>query len=175
MIHLDDILILNQSSDRILEDMKTVVFVLENFGFMVNWKKMLQQPRKVMQYLGLLINSTEMTLSLPRVKLTEIVAECSCMIRLPRISVRKLARLIGKLAASIHAVFTEQTSSTHQLKEACRNPEIRCIRSENKECKQDLLWWIKNLEACNGRSLLLPPKEFHINTDTSNTEWDVVR
>ena len=44
----------------------------------------------------------------------------------------------------------------------------------NKNSKQELLWWIKNLEIFNGTSLLKQVSQVVLQTETSLTEWGAV-
>ena len=48
-----------------IRDLKTVIFVLTNLGFHINWEKTVIRPSQEMKYLEFLINTLQMMISLP--------------------------------------------------------------------------------------------------------------
>ena len=56
-------------------------------------------------FLGFLDNTRDMTLHLPNYKVTAIKADCHNLIVRREVSGRELSQLIGKLTASIQAIF----------------------------------------------------------------------
>ena len=47
MIYLDDLIILNQDKNKLLQDLNTIIFVLQNLGFLINWEKSALTPTQV--------------------------------------------------------------------------------------------------------------------------------
>ena len=88
-----------------LRDRDSVLFLLQKLGFIINWKKSELQPEQIMEFLGFSVNSMDMTLSLPRNKILDIRSRCQDMIRCSSVSVRQLAKLIGKLTATALAII----------------------------------------------------------------------
>ena len=72
VIYLDDILIMSQSQQNIMTDIQIVISVLEGLGFMINHKKSVLSPSHQIEFLGFLVNSQEMSLSLPSQKIKKI-------------------------------------------------------------------------------------------------------
>ena len=50
---------------EILQTEDTLIFLLQNLGFVINIKKSQLTPVKEIEFLGLVINSVNMTLALP--------------------------------------------------------------------------------------------------------------
>ena len=86
-------------------DMSTVQYLLENLGFVINFEKSCLVPTQQLEFLGFVVNTRDMTLLLPGCKVESIKRHCSDVLAHPEISVRELSQLIGKLTASIQAIF----------------------------------------------------------------------
>lgn len=56
VIYLDDILVLNESSLGLQEDIGTITEQLQSLGFLVNWEKSIVDPTQVLEYLGLVVS-----------------------------------------------------------------------------------------------------------------------
>ena len=64
IILLDNLLIFGNTLEEIQMAQESLIFLLQHLGFVINFKKcILNQPRRY--FLGLIINSETMTLSLP--------------------------------------------------------------------------------------------------------------
>ena len=105
IVYLDDIIVFNQTREKILRDRDSTLWLLQNLGFVINWKKSVLDPSHCMEYLGFVINSLEMNLSLPKEKMNQLIQSCGDLIREKTASVRTLAKIIGKLTSSMQAVL----------------------------------------------------------------------
>ena len=63
IVYLDDFIVLNQSRTSLLEDLETVIGLLDNLGFLINWVKSVVEPCQIMGYLGLMIDSVAGTIA----------------------------------------------------------------------------------------------------------------
>ena len=61
-------LVMAQTLKEILQAKETLIFLLQNLGFVINIKKSQLTPVKEIEFLGLVINSVNMTLAFPRKK-----------------------------------------------------------------------------------------------------------
>ena len=68
IIFLDDMLLMAQTLKGSLQAKETLIFLLQNLGFVINIKKSQLTPVKEIEFLGLVINSVNMTLALPQEK-----------------------------------------------------------------------------------------------------------
>ena len=105
IIYLDDLLFMNSSKVGLQQDMTTAQYLLENLGFVINHEKSCFQPTQQLEFLGFVVNTLDMTLLLPDCKVEAIKSHCSKMSLHHEVSVRELSQLIGKLTASIQAIF----------------------------------------------------------------------
>ena len=178
IIYLDDILLMNASETGLRQDIHTAQYLLENLGFVINLEKSCFQPTQQLEFLGFLVNTRDMTLLLPDCKVSSIKTLCSTLLSQRDVSVRELSQLIGKLTASIQAVFPAPLHyrNLQQLKHQAlgqdRNFDSRIPLSV--EAIDELRWWLAHLDAWNGRALLHPSPDLIIETDASWMGWGAV-
>ena len=105
IIYLDDILLTAPTAEELTQHITLTVSLLELLGFVINYTKSQLSLVQSIEFLGFLINSVTFQISLPKDKVKSIKRECSKVLANQSITVRELARLPGKLSASIQAVF----------------------------------------------------------------------
>jgi len=177
-IYLDDVLIMNQTREGALRDCKNALEVLQGLGFLINLEKSVTIPTQEMEFLGFLVNSIKITLSLPIKKVQKIQKLCRQVLEYNTISVRKLSVLIGNLTASIQAVLPAPLHYRHL--QSVKNQNLRVSLDYDSlvhltsETKIELQWWINQLHNWNGRSMLAPQITVNIQTDASNQGWGAV-
>ena len=72
VIYLDNFLIIGRTQEEALRYTKLTVSLLLYLGFLVNWEKSDLEPQNSCQFLGMIINSAEMSLELPEKKRAKI-------------------------------------------------------------------------------------------------------
>ena len=65
IVYIDDILLLGDSPNQVETHLQALVFLLTNLGFIINYSKSITTPTQKIEYLGLLVDSTSLHLSLP--------------------------------------------------------------------------------------------------------------
>ena len=75
---------------------ETLIFLLQNLGFVINFKKSQLTPVKEIEFLGLVINSVNMTLALSQGKV---------LVASPKTTIMELTKLLGKLSFTAQAVL----------------------------------------------------------------------
>jgi hypothetical protein len=133
-------------------------------------------PNQQTEFLGFEVDSVQMTLKLPKDKIKDIVTRCQEMVREDQKTVRKLAKLIGKLTAASQAVLPAplfyrrlQMQKTKGLCNGGQSYEsIVCLTTD---CKKELRWWIQELSNSNGKAIIAPMPDMVITTDASKVGW----
>ena len=105
VIYLDDILLLNQSQVGLQKDRDTLLWLLHNLGWLVNWKKSVLIPSQKLEFLGLTINSTEMEITLSETKVAKIKQKCLETVNKQNVSIQELSSLIGTINSTVEAVI----------------------------------------------------------------------
>ena len=96
---------MGSSKEEIEIAKNSVIYLLEILGFTINYKKYVLTLAKELEYLGVVINSVDMTFSVPIGKARSIKQFCLSLLQKERVTVREVSSLIGKLVA-IAPAFT---------------------------------------------------------------------
>ena len=76
IVYLDDMLLMGRTLQGIMTGRDTLIFLLQNLDYVINLKKSILQPVKQLEFLGLQINTKEMTLSLSEEKMVHNIQQC---------------------------------------------------------------------------------------------------
>ena len=69
---LEDLLIFGNTIEEILVARDSVIFLLQHLEFVINFKKCVLEPTQEIQFLGIIVSSKTMTLSLSQEKVQKI-------------------------------------------------------------------------------------------------------
>ncbi len=176
IIYLDDILILNSSAEGAERDYLFTVSILENCVFLINVDKSVGAPSQTMEYLGLVIDSKSLSLSLRLEKVAEIISLCSNALKRDSVSLREIAKILGNLAWAFKAIPFAQSHYRNlqsqyieggkHAKDSLNSAIILDVKS-----RQDLSWWIANVKECNGRPMSATDPDLAIFSDASLLGW----
>lgn len=177
--YLDDILIIASSREESLQHTQMTVDLLHSLGFSINREKSVVVPSQSQEFLGFLVNSTDMTLSLPAKKLRDLRHLVRSTLRKNEngkdLSPRELARVVGQLHAT-HPAFLPAPIMLRTLR-ACYLRYVRTVGWDHKcislgeEEVTDLQWWETHLSTWSGRQIASPPPTLYVTTDASHTGW----
>ena len=104
LVYLDDWLIIGASPVEAANAAEAVVALLELLGFRVNRKKSILSPRQALPFLGMDVDATWMTLSLPSDKLQKLRHECRRLHRRGWAKEAELRSILGKMEAASPAI-----------------------------------------------------------------------
>ena len=179
IVYIDDILLLGDSPNQVETHLKALVFLLTNLGFIINYSKSITTPTQKIEYLGLLVDSTSLHLSLPGEKLHQIRMEVNQIKQKSHITARQLAQLIGKLNATAQAVlpaplFYRSLQGDLQRALSSNNQDYNTLLSLSPLSQEELSWWQEKLAHWNGKPLLHRQKSMIIESDASLQGWGAV-
>ena len=161
IIFLDDILLMAASVRELTLARDTLIYLLQNLGFLINIKKSVLQPCQTIQFLGTEINSIDMAITLPQEKKDQIVKRCQDLFRKSSVSIWELTQLIGRLTSTAIAVLPAPLQyRVMQRQQILELPAAGNYSSEIKlsdEVKTELQWWVHNLHLSNVRSVISYP------------------
>ena len=174
LIYLDDMLLMSQSIERLLVARDTVIFLLQHLGFVINFKKSVMETLQTIEYLGLVINSIQMTISLTEEKVKGILQECKIIFSMKEI---KVLQLTVSRSCIIHHTSSSSSSDSISLSAASTSISLErgnVLQRENYSKRSgtgELQWWIGNLTCFNGRYLIQAKPQIIIQTDASMEGW----
>ena len=177
VVYLDDMLILAQTKEDLLKWWSIVLDLLENLGFLINYDKSELEPTQSLVFLGFLINTVSMEIKLPKEKVSQAVQEAQKLLQAQQTSARQLAHLIGLFSSTLPAILPAPLHyrGLQLLKhQALKKGGYDVILPLSQEAKDDLLWWIQNLNLVNGQLLVRDQPSLQIETDASLMGWGAV-
>ena len=178
IMYLDDMLVMTQSREELGRQLTQIMLLLESLGFVINKQKSQLLPTQTIQYLGFLVDSRGMRIRLTEEKAVQITTACRRAREKGFMSTRELARLIGKMTATLPAVFPAplwyrelQRQKNHTLQ---RFQSFETSVELSQEALLELDWWATKRNLVNGRSVMTPEPDLTMETDASLTGWGAV-
>ena len=151
MIYIDDLLLIGKDEDACKAAIAAAVDLFKELGAVVNVAKSQLFPSQRIEYLGFVIDSKSMQITVPQKKMENTRKTLRAALKKPA-SARSLASVLGKINSLQGAVLPcrVHTTGLHtlKLKLAASSWDKQAPLTEAKE---DLLWWKANLHSLNGR------------------------
>ena len=188
LAYLDDILVLGRTRNECRRKIIKVLRTLQDFGFVIHPSKSLLEPSTCMEFLGFIIDSIAMKVTLPvekKIKLRDLCREAvskneiACVHHKDRNTIRSIARLLGKISSSFIAV-SEGKMHYRKLEKA---KTLALIWQRGRYDKPialhrgallDIQWWYDNiLDAW--APIIRDNPEIVFTTDASLSGWGATR
>ena len=179
VIYLDDLLIIAHSKEELKMARDTTMYLFHHLGLTLNPKKSVLDPTQIIEFLGVIVNSLELTFSLPEKKALKLISRCQEAYNRVTMTLRELCSLTGKLRATAPAV-SPAPLQIRFLQQGCIQAQAQGLHYETSvrlspEGKLELKWWIENLRILKGNPMHLPPPELLICSDAAKTGgWGAV-
>ena len=171
-------LILGSTLSETKAHLRKTVTLLESLGFLVNWRKSITELVQTIEFLGLVVESKTLKLRVPESKVRKIRKDCQALLNKNMVSGRDLAHTIGLLASVNPAVlagplhYRALQRLKHQILR--EGSSLDALSMLDEEAKKDLSFWISDLPAQNGKSIILSMAQVVISSDASRTGWGAV-
>lgn len=176
---IDDCYLQGQSIEECKKNILSTVNLFQKLGFTIHDGKSVLVPTQKLKYLGFILDSKKMTVTLSEDKINKIKSACLGLMQKKVFSVRELAQVIGKLVAAFPGVkwgplhYRQlERLKTKALKVNAGN--FDAIMSMTKKAKRDLEWWIANVTT-SYYPLKVKPPSLEMKTDASTSGgWGAV-
>lgn len=172
---IDDTLMCSKSVEGCVACLKDTVEILQNVGFCINVDKSVLVPTTRIEYLGNIIDSEAMTVTLPARRVEKIVNSCSSLASRNKAKIREVARVVGLLVAAIPAV--ELGKLHYRILERAKIVALKVEKGNfdkhmtiSKEMKMELSWWISEV-GTQSRRIFRPAPSVEVFTDASDLGW----
>jgi len=160
---MDDFLFLHSSREVCRVMLAVAIALLQDLGFVVNLRPgKTDEPAHVQKFLGVIVNSARMSLSLPADKLEATLSAVSSMLARRSCKVRLLQSLLGRLQWASRVVYGGKAfmRSLSDGLVGAGHPGHHVSISAGM--KADLRWWLVYASAHNGMLKLSPAVSTHI-------------
>lgn len=147
--YLDDFLVVKDTYQECKTVMNALMETLRKLGFSINYKKV-EGPVQVISFLGVMLDSTRMTLSLPKEKICDLQNSLKNLLLKPKTTKRSLQGIAGKLNFAVQCIYGGRFFLQRIYDEIAnlRKPWHRC--RVTREVKADVDWWLRFLSTFNG-------------------------
>ncbi len=174
--YVDDLLIISDSIDRARQDVKRVLQILDKAGFVANLKKSELEPTQTIRYLGMIIDTLRMTVTVPQEKIKAAQKAIRQVVRQHKehsLTGRVLMGLIGKLNSFYEAIRETRThlsSLKQDQQRATKGQHWDNIATLSDGSLSELRFWSRNLRhlALQGHHFSINPPSIVIMTDSSD-------
>ena len=179
--YLDDLLIMGRTREECLQHTDWVMTTLTRLGFLLNKGKSIVEPSQTIEFLGLLINSTDMTFQVPKRKLRSIRKEAQQMLNREVTTPRKLASFLGR-CNFLSQALRHSTLHTRALLRLKNQALVQDRQGWDKkipmtqEAQENLQFWVKECHHWDGKQIRIDESEYNLRleTDASPTGWGAV-
>ena len=177
VIYIDDTLLIARSVEELKHNVDLTIKMLEQAGFMVNFKKSHLTPSTRLEFLGFIIDTVDYTITLCQTKLTNLLNIISTALCSPTLSICQLSKIIGKIVAIFPCC--ECAPLHYRILDRFK---CKMLRQNNyrwgakiklsSSCLQELVWWKDNLnQSLVTRHLHEPTITQHLFSDSSGTAF----
>ena len=176
IIFLDDLLIFENTVEEILVARVSVIFLLQHLEFAINFKKCVLELTQEIEFLGMLVKSKTITLSVSQEKVQKIKSQCLELYRAQEITLLEITSLLGTLTYTIQAILPTRFQfwylQQQQIATLKRSVSYMAIEryGQRETCMVDK----KNLELSNGRAIIQSSSLVLMQTDASKKGWGAV-
>lgn len=178
MYYIDDSL--NMDKDRMVchNNTMTMLQTFQTLGFSANLLKSVFQPSQRIVFFGFLIDSVLFKVFLIQDKVQKIIHKCKSLLEKTVIVVRELASLIGSIVNAFYAVLEAPLHYRSLERNKLiglgndMNFDNHVTLSENS--KNELKWWIDNLENKNGKRIRPIDVSAFCISDASTAGWGAI-
>ena len=149
--YMDDALLVHESAQMCYEATKKAAYLFDSLGFTIHPTKSILSPTKTILHMGFLLNTANMTVSIPEKKANKIKEKCVHILAKEKCSIQTLSEVIGTLVAA--SPGNRFATLYFKRLEICRNYGL--ARSQGSyesmvvldtNCKEDLQWWTQNVD-----------------------------
>ena len=102
--YIDDLLFLADTPQELEKSVSEAVNLLNTLGFTIHTEKSMVTPAQQAQFLGFILNSIDMTISMVPSKATKVATACKQTSNATHLTIREVASVVGQLVACFPAV-----------------------------------------------------------------------
>ena len=173
--YIDDSLICGDTLLDCNDNVRLAVGLFEKLGFIINIEKSALAPARQIQYLGNVIDSERMIVTLPVCRRDAILEAGNVLYGMRAAKIRLVARVVGLIVASFSAVdfgrlhYRWLESAKIRALSRCKG-DFDAEMVVTAEMRLELRWWLDNLKD-QFRVITRPPASAVVCTDASSHGW----
>eukprot|EP00794_Sanderia_malayensis_P014639 gene14639-16158_t len=175
VVFVDDTYLQGHSFQECHMNVTETIRVLRSLGFTIHFEKSIFIPTQKITFLGFVLNSQSMTISLSADKAESIRKQISSLLSSEKITIRDLASITGKIVATfpafLHAKLHYRALENQNIQELRYNTgNFESYITLSACARQNLEHWERNIEY-SGRPIKTPSIDLTLYTDASHKGW----
>ena len=178
VVYLDDFLIFGTTREECRRHTDVTIALLTFLGLIVNWDKSDIEPMQSCKFLGMVIDSQDMVITLPPQKRAKIKETLEYTLNSQRIELQRLMELIGVLVAACPAIaygwlYYKELERLKQRALFTYGYNGKKLLNLPTEAITELEWWKSHI--LKGKNKIRSSTfDLEIFTDASNTGWGAI-
>lgn len=149
--YLDDFLIVSKTYKGCQDTINVLLGLLRKLGFWINYNK-LDGPRRRLVFLGIVLDTTNMTLELPESKMQAFYEDIRTMYSKSKCTKKQLQSLVGKLNWATQCVYGGRFH-LRRLIDTINKLQFPWHRTRiTSDMKADMEWWLVYMHHFNGKT-----------------------
>ena len=178
MGHIDDSLLIGQTFHLCQQNIMDTVTLFTKLGFTVHPVKSVLQPQQKIDFLGFVLNSITMMVTLTESKAVKVKSACENLLHQRTTTIRSVAQVIGFLVSSFPAAeFAEMHYRHLELDKICALRESKgnfdAIMTLSPLSRTELTWWVNNVTHAS-KAISHGNPNLTLTTDASKVGWGAV-
>ena len=176
--YFDDMITVSSTMEKSVCDITQTISLFDSLGFVIHPVKSIFLPSQTMEFLGFIIDSNNMTVSMTTGKKQNIIDHCNKNLNNPNHSIRNIATLLGKFSSALIAVpmgklhfKALERNKVASLRKNCGNFDITIHLGQ--AAKNDILWWRDSIMPSYAPIVRENPSHV-VTTDASSYGWGAV-
>ena len=172
--YLDDWLVQSSSRDSLVRDLQTVLSLCHELGIVVNPQKSNLVPSQIVQYLGVVIDSTSFRASPSQDRISRLRSTADAFRSSASPPASLWLSLLGALSSLAHLVpggRLRMRSLQLCLHRSWDRLDLQAPVPVSQVCLQDLQWWLHLPRLSSGVSLCQVSPDLHFWSDASDVGW----
>ena len=144
-------------------------------GLTVHPEKSTFIPTQILTYLGFILNSRDMTVTMTEGKMQKIQSICKTLLEKHDCTIREFAMVIGNLVAAepgveLAPIFYRRLEREKAKKLQLAKGNFEQTITLSQEARTDLTWWKDNAHF-QSKDINKPEPQLTITTDSSDFAW----
>lgn len=175
--YIDDCIFIAASADELLKNVSYAMSLFDSLGLTINVHKSVLEPCQQVEFLGIVLDSSNMVATLPLRRRLRIKHQGELLLR-QAVTVQDLASFIGLAVAATPAV--QLAPLRYKYLEILRNRALASSHGDyhapitlDDHARSLIQWWIHNIDSLSN-SLCPSSPQFELHTDASLTGWGAV-
>ena len=158
------------------QQLEVLTHILQCLGFIINTEKSVMSPTQELEFLGMLVNTNTLLLSLPADKVKQIRTEAIRISNMASLSARLLSHFLGKLSTTTQAIppvplFYRCLQRDLQVTLNKSDQDYEVFLSFSQPSQEELSWWREHLPKWNGKPLKHKTEQMTFSSDASLLGW----